>query len=201
MLWLLCLSDRYVALEAEEGEEEKPALEFKVFTIWGRVWMAYWKRGSYRPGLVTREGNIIDWVKKREESIPDWIDWNRVVDIAERMTRNKDFLRVDIFVGIPAGHKALRKGASREEQIAAVEYVVNEVDQRPTSSFEDDLHQEGARLWMAGYKMGIYKTIANDEVPRQFLEKGYLTEQDAKELELPEGQWWNHKGGYVWDSK
>jgi hypothetical protein len=53
---------------------------------------------------------------------------------------------------------------------------VNECEIYPTTSFLywPQLAQDGARLWVAGYKMGNYRTIPNDEIPKEFLEHGAL---------------------------
>jgi hypothetical protein len=43
--------------------------------------------------------------------------------------------------------------------------------------FDDpEVREEGARLWIAGYKMGNYKTTPNSEIPSEFLETGKLSE-------------------------
>ena len=51
-------------------------------------------------------------------------------------------------------------------------------------SFPDEnICEEGARLWIAGYKMGNHRIIPNTEVPAAFLETGFcaLSACDAKE--------------------
>lgn len=138
------------------------ALEFKVITIWGRVWVAKWNLGSFRNpwwlGAVHRNGTLVkgsEW-----SSLPDWVDWSRVVDIAERLGAHKDMFRVDMFVGVPAG----------SPDGADVQYVVNEIASTGSEPFGEEVLEEGARLWIAGYRMGNYRVVPNTEVPRAFLE-------------------------------
>jgi hypothetical protein len=80
-------------------------------------------------------------------------------------------------------HAIFDRGGTREEQLAAVEVRVSEVAFHPTTSFSDSrILEEAARLWLAGYQMGIYKVIHNREIPQAYIEKGYLSEEDTKEL-------------------
>ena len=137
--------------------------------------MANWRRGNIRYGLLNRDGAVIDWVgkKKKHKKLPDWVDWNRVIEMAEKMAKHKDAFRVDIFVGLPASSPVLNKeGASEEEKKAAVEIVISEFETHPTTRFADPrLFDEAARLWIAGYKRLNYKVIPNDEIPASFLEQ------------------------------
>ena len=99
------------------------------------------------------------------------MDWDRVIEIAEKMAQHKDMFRVDIFVGLPASSPALRDGVSEEEKKAAVEIVISEFEVHPTTKFLDPrLFDEASRLWIAGYKKLNIKTIPNNEIPRSFLE-------------------------------
>jgi hypothetical protein len=155
-------------------------VEFCVFVIWGKVWVAqmnlidgeerYLGHWMYRNGTLAR-GDV-------SKDLEDYIEFSRVVEIAESLGANKDMFRVDIFVGLPAGSPALRADASREERLEAVEYGVNECEIYPTTNFRSwqQLAQDGARLWVAGYKKGNYVTVPNTEVPEEFLETGSLSE-------------------------
>ncbi|CAB9529151.1 expressed unknown protein [Seminavis robusta] len=172
------IEERFSAFDSDD----KPAVEFKVFTIWGRVWLANWRRGNRRPGLVHRNGTVVEWTGKDTDSLPDWVNWDRVVEVAERLARHKDMYRVDVFVGLPSDHPAL-KSTSRAAQMAAVQIRVSETEFVPSTHLKDPaLFEEASRLWKAGYKMGIHKLIPNDEVPKAFLEKGFLSEEDAEAL-------------------
>jgi hypothetical protein len=149
--------------------EYAPPLEFCIFTIWGKVWVAQMH------DIATDRWSFVDpngiMLANQVGSIPDWLDFSELVKIAEKLGANKDMFRTDIFVGVPAG--AVRVGASREERIAAVQIAVNECAMYPTTSFVDDaICEEGARLWIAGYKMGNYRVVPNTEVPPSFLETG-----------------------------
>ena len=54
--------------------------------------------------------------------------------------------------------------------------VASEQEIYPTTIFGDDeLTEEAARLWIAGYEMGNYQTVPNDEVPEEFLSTGMLS--------------------------
>jgi hypothetical protein len=163
-----------------------PPPEFKVFVIWGRVWMAtldFVVGGrKWNAGLLHRNGTMVagtvgeDNHHYKENGIfrgwlLDWLDYSRVVEIAERLGAHKDLLRVDIFVGVPASSSA----KTPEERLAAVQYAVSELSFHPTSVFDDhEVIDEGARLWIAGYKMGNYRVVPNAEVPKVFVETGQL---------------------------
>lgn len=177
----LAIEERYTA----DGDDDRPAMEFKVFVIWGKVWLANWRKGSHRWGLIYRDGTVVDWSEYNEDhpKVPDYVDWDRVIEIAETLGANKDMYRADIFVGVPAG--SVPNDASEEEQNAAVRVVVSETEIHPTTELKDPgLFEEAARLWIAGYRMGNYKVVTNDEVPRAFLSKGYLTEFDVQEMTI-----------------
>ena len=149
--------------------------------IWGRVWIAQCNTidgpNRYAITWLYRDGNIIEGKGKRPSEL-DYVDWPRVVEIAEKLGRNKDMFRVDIFAGLPADSPALRANATREERMGAVEIAVNECEIYPTTLFEwwPQMAQDGARLWVAGYKIGNYRTVPNDEIPKEFLENGFLPE-------------------------
>jgi hypothetical protein len=102
------------------------------------------------------------------KKLPEWVDWPRLVEIAERLGAHKDTFRVDLFVGVPAGSPALREDASQSERQAAVQYVVNEISSTSSEPLPDDVLEEATRLWIAGYKLGNYRTVPNTEVPVEF---------------------------------
>ena len=87
--------------------------------------------------------------------------------------------RTDIFVGVPANSPVLEPDITKEERMAAVRYVVSENEVHPTEYFHvsgtTDILEEGARLWLAGYRIGRYQVIPNDEVPAEFLTLGMLS--------------------------
>jgi hypothetical protein len=56
-----------------------------------------------------------------------WVDFPRVVDIAERLGAHKDMFRVDIFVGVRGGSTSHLTGATEEERLEEVEYLLSEV--------------------------------------------------------------------------
>lgn len=176
------VEERFSAVD----DEGTPPIELKVFTFWGRVFAAQCnvveEQSGYSIGFIRRDGTMA----AKSEALPEWLDWPRVVDIAERLGAHKDHFRTDIFVGVPAG--ATKPGATFEERLAAVKYVVSEAAMFPTSlmwdrgeylpvvgeTHENDLTLEAARLWIAGYKMGNYRTVPNTEVPEVYLETGGL---------------------------
>ena len=117
------------------------------------------------------------------DSLPDWVDWSEVVRVAEMMAVGKDTMRVDVFVGMSADDPAMRlKDANdpntKAQQKQAVSTVVNELEFFSTLWVPEAISEEIARLWYAGYDMGIYKHIPNSDVPPAFVEKGYLAEED-----------------------
>lgn len=154
-------------------EDNGPAHEFKVITIWGRAWVVQWLKGTEYGHFnwVYRDGTMVE--NSSKESLAEWVDWPHIVEIAERLGANKDLFRVDIFAGVPAGSPALRPGASAEERQAAVEYVVSELEFEPETPLWPELQEDGVRLWMAGYNMLNYTVVPNKEVPRSFFEPSH----------------------------
>jgi hypothetical protein len=163
---------------AWEGADDRGGMEFKVHTIWGRVWLVYWRAGTDGvQSFFNRDGSHLLWEGKNEP-LPDWIDWGKLISIAERLGSNKDMFRTDIFVGVPSNSPALRKNATVEERLACVRYVVSETEIHPTPiRGTERVFDEGGRLWLAGYKIGNYKIIEDSEVPAEFLETGRISEK------------------------
>jgi hypothetical protein len=159
-------------LFTDVDNEDAPPREFCIFTIWGKVWVAQMNfvgDRRYTAGFVHRNGTMLS---DKFSSVPDWLDFSKLVKIAERLGANKDMFRTDIFVGVPAGAK-LRAGATTEERVAAVQHAVSESEIYPNTTFDDEaICEEGARLWIAGYKMGNHHIVPNTEVPPAFLKTG-----------------------------
>jgi len=155
--------------------ENVPPMELSLFVVWGRLWLANanevrgfnrWSNGFYHRNGSAVPGNP-------HGDIPEWVDWPLVLSVAERLGANKDMFRVDMFVGLPAKHPLLQEGSTEEERKAAAHYVVSESEIHPTTIFWDsEVCNEGARLWIAGYKTGNYRLVPNTEVPPAFLETG-----------------------------
>jgi hypothetical protein len=163
----------------EVDHYHRAPVEFCMFVIWGKVWVGQMnyidKEDRFAGRLIYRNGTLAWWGDGTNHL--DYIDWLRVVEIAEMLGANKDMFRVDIFVGLPAGSPTLRVDAHRRERLEAIEYFVNECEIYPTTSFDyfQQLAQDGARLWVAGYRRGNYVTVPNTEVPKEFLETGFLS--------------------------
>lgn len=106
----------------------QPALEFKVLVLWGKVFIGNWVRGKYLPrGLLARSIEMEPWsMEARRRSSQVGLIGIGLWNLPERVGSNKDFFRVDIFVRVPAGSPALRKDATEEERLAAMQYVVSE---------------------------------------------------------------------------
>jgi len=163
-----------------EEEDNRGGMEFKVFTIWGRFFVAIWRPGmDGAAGIFHRNGTNLEWAGT-SEPLPDWIDWQQIVGIAERSGVSKDMFRTDIFVGVPSGSLVLRNGTSNEQRLKAVRYVISENEIHPTELFHykhmKKIFDEGSRLWLAGYFGGNYKVVPNSEVPAAFIENGFLKE-------------------------
>lgn len=135
-------------------DDSKAAIEFKVFTIWGKVWQAKWRRGEYTYGVAFRNGTM--HTKSQESTLPSWVNWDRVVSIAEKLGANKDMFRTDIFVGVPAGSS---KGSE-------LMYAVSEAEIHPTTSMDSfSGFSEAAALWLEGYRKKTFQIISNHEIP------------------------------------
>jgi hypothetical protein len=104
---------------------------------------------------------------------------------AEIMGKNKDMFRYDAFVGLPwTAAPPLEEGKCThsnnnddcQERSDMVRIAASEQEIYPTTIFGDDeLTEEAARLWIAGYEMGNYQTVPDDEVPEEFLSTGMLS--------------------------
>ena len=89
------------------------------------------------------------------------------MEIAEHLGANKDMFRTDIFVGRP----------SSADPDSPLQIGVSESEIFPTTVFiSDRLSAEAARLWVAGYVLGIYEVIHNYEVPEEFAAHGKLSD-------------------------
>ena len=106
----IVVEERYTSFD----RDDRPAVEFKVFCIWGRVFVSTFKQGSQTFGAFWRNGSRVKMIKKHpweNDERPSWVDWNGVIELAEKLATNKDMIRVDIYVGRPAQ----QTGLSREE--------------------------------------------------------------------------------------
>ncbi len=172
----------------------KGGMEFKVFTIWGKAWLTVWRPGTDGvKALFFRNGTNLVFdppVKKNKKTkppssgngtpeihkLPKWLDWDKVISIAETLGSNKDMFRTDIFVGV------VESGEISDRE--TIRYVVSETEIHPTPlrGFEE-VFEEAGRLWLAGYyylfsakeehqlghpSSAIIRVVPNMEVPRSF---------------------------------
>lgn len=117
--------------------EDCPPDEFNLFTVWGRVWSAKLNvlgEDGYDSGWIHRNGTVGHG--SHLHKYPEYVDFPRLVAMAETLGANKDMFRTDVFVGVPAG--AVKKGATPEERAAAVKYAVSECEIYPTTVFDDN---------------------------------------------------------------
>ena len=91
--------------------------------------------------------------------LPKWIDWERVIEIGEKLGRNKDMFRTDIFVGVTASSSsatsatsASTKSYDNHNKSNIIRYVVSETEIHPTPlRGYEIIFNEAGRLWLAGY--------------------------------------------------
>ena len=91
--------------------------------------------------------------------LPKWIDWERVIEIGEKLGRNKDMFRTDIFVGVTASSSsatsatsASTKSYDNHNKSNRIRYVVSETEIHPTPlRGYEIIFNEAGRLWLAGY--------------------------------------------------
>jgi hypothetical protein len=105
---------------------------------------------------------------------PSWLDWNGVVELAETLATNKGMLRVDIYVGRPAqetGWFESGGGIIHRLLYPNVRFIQLLFFLRDPTILE-----EAARSWVAGYKIGNYRLVPSNQVPKEFLETGMLSE-------------------------
>jgi hypothetical protein len=199
----LILEERYTAFDASD----QPPIEFNLYVIWGEVWMAQWgssKSPSAHDALVYRNGTVAQELlqgataRKRYHThykkIPDWVKWGNIVAEAEQMGAHKDMLQVTVLVGAPAYSNMTEQlpHMTRQERLATVEYVVANTRVLPTTTMlPPQALDEMTRLLMAGYQMKIFTVVPNTEVPTAFLINRVLTEEDAKQLKLTHGVYWD----------
>ena len=160
--------------------------EFKVFTIWGRMFLGIWRPGmDGAVGLYRRDGTNINWSGRNDPPLPGWISWDKVVSIAERSGANKDMFRTDIFVGVASSSSSSSLITSdttinNNNNNNNIRYVISESEIHPTEIFHykkmKKILDEGSRLWLAGYINGNYRVVPNSEVPSIFVEQGMLPE-------------------------
>lgn len=107
-----------------------------------------------------------------QQQLPEWIDWDRVISIGERLGRNKDMFRTDIFVGVgTAGRRKQQKVDDDNNNKTIIRYVVSETEIHPTPlrGFEQ-VFEEAGRLWLAGYyllsRQNRLSVISNTKVPQ-----------------------------------
>jgi hypothetical protein len=167
----LVVEERWSSHDAAES----PPQEFNMFTIWGRVWVGQWNavydQNRYCDGFIYRNGTVAARSHRAGQDLPDWIPWERLVQIAEELGANKDMFRTDIFVGRPSDLK---------DPSAPLEIAVSESEIFPTTEFtNDELSREAARLWIAGYVLGIFDLVDNTEVPAEFLQRGRLSSRNS----------------------
>jgi len=165
-----------------DGEDDRGGMEFKVFTIWGKMWLAVQRPGiNGAAAILHRNGTNLHWEGKNDP-LPEWIDWPKIVKIAEKSGAHKDMFRTDIFVGIPStgDSPSTSTTSTREERLKAVRYVISENEIHPTEYFHvrgtKTIFDEGGRLWLAGYAKGNYGVVPNTEVPAAFVKHGMLPE-------------------------
>lgn len=160
-----------------------PPVEFNVFVIWGRVYAGQLNfvdgEGRWCLGFFSRDGEFHsvseDYNPRDEGRFLEWLDWDHVVEMAERLGNHKDMIRVDVFAGLSAANAIKLQNVSKERRHRAVEYVFSEISFHPTTLWAmDEFREEAARLWMAGYKFGNYKAVPNTEVPQVFKETGRI---------------------------
>ena len=158
--------------------------EFKVFTIWGRMFLGIWRPGmDGAVGLYRRDGTNINWSGRNDPPLPGWISWDKVVSIAERSGANKDMFRTDIFVGVASSFSSsslITSDTTNNNNNNNIRYVISESEIHPTEIFHykkmKKILDEGSRLWLAGYINGNYRVVPNSEVPSIFVEQGMLPE-------------------------
>jgi hypothetical protein len=165
-----------------DGQDDRGGMEFKVFTIWGKMWLAVQRPGmDGAVAILHRNGTNLQWEGK-SDPLPEWIDWPKIVEIAEKSGAHKDMFRTDIFVGVPSSGNGpfSSETMSRDERLKAVRYVISENEIHPTEYFHvkgtQPIFDEGGRLWLAGYAKGNYRVVPNTEVPPDFVKHGMLPE-------------------------
>eukprot|EP00977_Amphora_coffeiformis_P018354 scaffold6420_cov168-Amphora_coffeaeformis.AAC.32 len=167
----ILIDERFTGWEA--ADDNRGGMEFKVFTIWGKAWMIVYRPGyDHVGGFFYPNGTALPW--GRPDPVPSWLDFGKLVTIAEQLGHHKDMFRTDIFVGIPASKRAQLREPNNF--LSAVEINVSETEIHPTPYGKDtnEVFEEGARIWLAGYGMGRFTVVSNSEVPPEYIQSGEL---------------------------
>eukprot|EP00536_Pseudo-nitzschia_multiseries_P014406 jgi/Psemu1/38550/gm1.38550_g len=153
-------------LYSHGNDRDLPPHEFCMFVVWGKVYVGQWNMvddDRYMGGFFYRDGRAAPGCPMDE--LDDWIPWSELVEIAENLSQHKDMFRVDMFVGVP----------KYSDVNSTLKIAVSESEIHPTSMFCNPfIAEEMARLWVAGYKIGNYRVIPNDEVPEDYYGKDGL---------------------------
>lgn len=164
--WALKMVQPGIVIEelfSNHEDRSLPPHEFCMFVIWGKVYVGQWNEvgdDRYLSGFFYRDGSSAPGCPRSE--LPAWIPWEELVALAEVMSQHKDMFRVDMFVGVPR----------YSQESAKLRIVVSESEIHPTTMFCNPfIAEEMARLWIAGYKIGNYELIPNDEVPSDYVVK------------------------------
>jgi hypothetical protein len=162
------IEDRLTGFESVDN----PPMKLSVVVIWGQVWMANWRNaeGPGHAGMVFPNGTVV-MDDLGTVKIPRWAKWELIMQRAEEIAAQKDILQVDFLVGVTAETAHALAHSTRQEKLAKVQIVVSDVKLMPDAKFpHDGLLNEMGRLWVAGYEMGIYKSVPNDEVPTSYVQ-------------------------------
>lgn len=158
----IVVEDRFTAFDSQS----RAPTEISVYVIWGRVFVGVWHNaeGPKHNGIVFRNSTVL-MDDGTQMKTPRWIQWEGIVDIAEELAAHKDFYQVNFEIGMNAAMSKIMATSSRSEQMKEIQVVVSDVMFNPSlKSVSNELLEEMGRLWLAGYQMGICKTIHNDEV-------------------------------------
>lgn len=135
-----------------------------VYCVWGKAFIGFWQNCEKKhPGIVFGNGTLVMDDGERTK-MPRWTQWDDIVEIAEDLAMHKDFYQIDFEIGVNAGTSRLLEKATRQQRMEEIQVVVTDVVFNPTIfKLPGALVNEMGRLWTAGYRMGFYRTIHNDE--------------------------------------
>ena len=124
--------------------------------------------------------------------LPKWIDWERVIEIGEKLGRNKDMFRTDIFVGVTASSSSSATSPATSTSTSTksnsnknrIRYVVSETEIHPTPlRGYEIIFNEAGRLWLAGYYY-YYNANANINNAQQHQHQQHQQQQKTNTFNI-----------------
>jgi hypothetical protein len=159
----IMVDERFTSLH---GDDDRGCMELKVHAIWGRAWMVYWRGGvDGVQRFFNRNCNQLLWEGKSTLFQSGWIG-NESLLLVSTWERTK------ICFALTCLSVSLRRSTTPQEEVLTSSPPCDMLFLKQKSTpirGTERVFDEGGRLWLAGYRIGNYKTIPDSEVPSAFM--------------------------------